>query len=415
MKVMKNMALLGLLCSGCSMMAMDEDEAFKSAIAESLKESEEYPAGHAEREAQEEAEFQEQMRESIAASQQEMAGSQAGQTQMSMTSFGQGSSSRQPQVTNSNRPLLTREEAATKIQKFYKRKKLERKKLAGAGIRIFEPLGLVLETYPNTNPTAEALADLLNTHEQDKDYIAGLPKVIVKKINFGGAFHRAQFAAYQDTEIPGEKPLLFLKISNDPSMPEKLDALQKGPVGRFGFMARSNKELPIIALQEVFFIYKDQMGNKHTIEVMHPAPGKTLSELMEDPQEDHYAEKVGKALGLFHVYFMNYHNSGDPKDWRTMIHGDFSAGNVFFDKTTSRVYFIDNGGMREEERPLKDLIMLGMPLALQPILRDPNRNWWSYFMKGYLSAYPVDKRKLMLDYLTKQFNTLSIPPIRTGF
>ena len=222
-----------------------------------------------------------------------------------------------------------------------------------------------MKAYPNTNPTAEALTDLLNTHEQDKDYIPGLPKVIVKKINFGGAFHRAQFAAYQDAEIPGEKPLLFLKISNDPSMPEKLDALQKGPVGRFGFMARSNKELPIIVLQEVFFIYKDQMGNKHTIEVMHPAHGETLSELMEDPQEDQsYAEKVGKALGLFHAYFMNYHNSGDPKDWTTMIHGDFNAGNVFFDKTTSRVYFIDNGGMREGRRPLKDLIMLGMPLAL---------------------------------------------------
>ena len=45
MKILKNMALLGLLCSGYSMMAMDEDEDFKRAIAESLKESEEYPAG----------------------------------------------------------------------------------------------------------------------------------------------------------------------------------------------------------------------------------------------------------------------------------------------------------------------------------------------------------------------------------
>jgi hypothetical protein len=75
MKILKNMALLGLLCSGYSMMAMDEDEEFKRAIAESLKES-----------------------------QQGMGGSRAGQTRMTMTSFGQGSSSRQPQVTNSNRP-----------------------------------------------------------------------------------------------------------------------------------------------------------------------------------------------------------------------------------------------------------------------------------------------------------------------
>ena len=102
MKILKNMALLGLLCSGYSVMAMDEDEEFKRAIAESLKESEEYSARQAERDARAEAEFEEQKRAAIAAS--------AGRPRMTMTSFGQGSSSRQPQVTNSNRPPLSKAE-----------------------------------------------------------------------------------------------------------------------------------------------------------------------------------------------------------------------------------------------------------------------------------------------------------------
>ena len=443
MKVLKSIALLGLLCSGYSVMAMDEDEEFKRAIAESLKESEEYSAGQAEREAraeaefeeqmraaiaasagrprmtmtsfgqgsssrqpqvtnsnrpplskaereaaQAEAEFEEQMRAAIAASQQEMAGSQARQNQMPMTNFGESSSSRQLQVTNSNRPALAME--ASKLADAGRR--------TGAGIQIFgreEPLVLELEEG-TPYPTEKALTDLLNT------YIPNLREVIVKKINFG----RALFEAYP-VEIPGEKPLLFLKISDDSSISEKLYALQKGPVGRFGSMERSNKELPIIVLPEVFFIYKDQMGNKHTIEVMQPAHGKMLSELMNEPQGDQsYAEKVGKALGLFHAYFMNYHNSGDPKDWKTMSHGDFHIDNVFYDAQRYRVYFIDNERMREGENLLIDLATLGMPLSMHGLLRYPEnkRNWWSHFIKGYLSAYPVNKRKLMLDYLLSDRN-----------
>ncbi len=452
MKILKNMALLGLLCSGYSMMAMDEDEDFKRAIAESLKESQQGmggsqagrtqmpmtsfgqssssrrpqvtnsnrpPLSKAEREAaQAEAEFEEQMRAAIAASKQEMVGSQARQAQMPMTSFGQSSSSRQPQVTNSNRPLPTTEEAAKKIQKFYKRKKLADAGIrTGAGIKIFgsdeSPIELELEkvrmwdgTIIARYPTEKTLTELLNRHEQDRDYIPDLPKVIVKKINTIGAGHGALFAAYRD-ENERDKPLLFLKVSQHPSVAKDLEALQKGPVGRFGFMARSNKELPIIVLQEVFFIYKDKENKKHTIEVMHLAHGEMLSSLMEKAQEDQsYAEKVGKALGLFHAYFMNYHNSDSPTDWTTMIHGDFNTGNVFFDKTTSRVYFIDNGGMREGRSPSVDIATLGMPLSMHGLLRYPEnkRNWWSHFIKGYLSAYPVNKRKLMLDYLLSDRN-----------
>ena len=466
MKILKNMALLGLLCSGYSVMAMDEDEEFNRAIAESLKESQESSAGQAEREARAEAEFEEQMRAAIAASQQEMVGSQARQNQMPMTSFGQSSSSRQPQVTNSNRPplskaereaaqaeaefeeqmraaiaasqqemvgsqarqnqmpmtnfgessssrqpqvtnsnrpALTREAAATKIQKFYKRKKLD-----DAGIRIFgrdEPLELDLERYPNTNPTEQALTKLLNTHEQDKDYIPGLPSVTVNSIRLGGWLHRGHFAAYKGAGRLGEKPLLFLKISNDSSIPEKLEALQKGPIGRFNSKAMSNKELPIIVLQEVFFIYKDQKGNKCTIEVMHPAPGEVFSKLTAHQD---YAEKVGKALGLFHVYFMNYHNSRDPKDWTTMIHGDFHGDNIFYNAQRSRVYFIDNASMCEGENPLKDvrgLLSNGSRLTMYDVLlgcRDCN--WKKFFIKGYLSAYPVNKRILMLNYLLPDRN-----------
>ena len=501
MKILKNMVLLGLLCSGYSVMAMDEDEEFRRAIAESLKESEEYSARQAERDARAEAEFEEQKRAAIAASKQEMAGSQAGRPRMTMTSFGQGSSSRQPQVTNSNRPPLSkaereaaqaeaefeeqmraaiaaskqemagpqarqnqmpmtsfgqssssrqpqvtnfnrppramevsqgeqvvdpREAAAKKILKFYKRKN-------SPGIKIFgrdEPIELELEKVAWNGriieklPTEQALTDLLNTHEQGKDYIPGLPKVIVKKKAHIGAENEALFVAFD--ALTGD-PVLFLKISKELwRVPEKLDALQKGPVGRFGFMAMKDKELPIIVLQEVFFIYKDKMGDKHTIEVMHLAHGEMVSDLMQKPGKDQgYAEKIGKALGLFHVYFMNYHNSRDPEDWTTMLHGDFHASNVFFNEERSRTYFIDNGRMRKgvlmiDLNFLYDAIedaLVGVGSISHPevlsseILQKAIASrqmaaqklaFLVNFIKGYLSAYPSDKRELMRNYLKTQ-------------
>ena len=238
-----------------------------------------------------------------------------------------------------------------------------------------------------------------------------MPEVIVEKSDKAGIRTGATFVAYRKKNSKEEKrPLLFLKIGAEGSefVPKKLDNLQKGPVGRFGLKALSNPELPIIVLQEMFFIYQDQNKKQYTIEVMHLAHGKQLFDLIDshDQDDQQWAEKIGKALGLFHLEFMNYHNSKDPEKWKTVIHGDFHLGNVFFDEKTSRVYFIDNGDMHEDN-PFKDfpnihrilLLALNEYEATPDPFKNRKINFCLSFIKGYLSAYPLAKRKLLVPYM----------------
>jgi hypothetical protein len=282
----------------------------------------------------------------------------------------------------------------------------------GAGIKIFgsdeNPISLALEKNDigEWYPTANALTKLLNTYEPLKEYRPGIPKVMVEKSSAIGNRNIALFVAYRDENksiggvaIKG-KPLFFLKVSISDyvyDIPKRLDALQKGPVGRFGRNALSNRELPIIVLQEMFFIYKGNDNKAYTIEVMHLAHGQQLSNIIDSNDFaliQRSAEKVGKALGLFHIYFMNYNNSNSPTEWTTMLHGDFHYDNVFLDNKTSRVYFIDNASMCTG-KPLKDFDLL-----LRLVYRTKNYSTFLlYVIKGYLSAYPTDKKIIIAKYL----------------
>lgn len=237
-------------------------------------------------------------------------------------------------------------------------------------------------------PTPEALRDFFNTQ--------GMPKNIVEKSNDMGGYTVASFILYRDenktTEglaIKGE-PLFFLKIGlkDYEEVLKKLIELEKGPIASFNRNALSNKAYPIIVLHEMFLIYKDKNQIKYGIEVMHLAHGEQVSSIMKNDSDTSIkkdcAEKVGKALGLFHLYFMNYHNSSDPKQWTTMTHGDFHSRNIFFNKKSGRVYFIDNADMRKSNNIWFDLFFF------------PEKD---SFLKGYLSAYPEDKREVMATYL----------------
>lgn len=333
-------------------------------------------------------------------------------------------------------------------------RKKEAKLGKGAGIKIFgsneKPIDLQLECYTNNEcyPTTKALTDLLNTYTPFKEYMPGMPKVIVEKSTEAGNRTGALFVAYrynnQETE---RRPLFFLKISSQSSssVPETLDKLQKGPVGRFGLKAISNPDLPIIVLQEMFFICRGRNNKNYTIEVMHLAHGEKIVKILNDgdlASIKHCAERYGLALGLFHVEFMQYNNSDDPAKWTTMAHGDLHLNNVFFDPKNSRVYFIDNGEMAESKLlPFLDLPFIyprskevlksysnqriaqsgasrlkrkkasGAEISEEQIKEkeneakkaqqegDRNANFVIHCLKAYVSAYPSDKRKQIGDYL----------------
>jgi|GEM_PF-1506740 hypothetical protein len=369
-----------------------------------------------------------------------------------------------------NNPLLAMEEQPA-VEDIQKESAQEKKAVAtieklrkkqpelGAGIKIFgsdeNPISLELEQNDKGEwyPTTNALTKLLNTYEPLKEYLPGIPKVMVEKSAEAGHRTGAIFVAYRNENQTAEgafvkgRPLFFLKISAELSktVPKKLDDLQKGPVGRFGLKAISNPDLPIIVLQEMFFIYQDKNKKNYTIEVMHLAHGEKIVSIFEHGDLtliQHCAEKLGRALGLFHVEFMNYHNSTSLAEWTTMIHGDFHLNNVFFDKKNSRVYFIDNGDMHEdkllpfldlESIRMRSLIVLtsyrdqrmceGMAERYQgwkqyteqiekeeeakhaKKIADNNANIVIYCLKGYLSAYPLDKRRKVGAYLQQYLKT----------
>ena len=358
--------------------------------------------------------------------------------------------------------------AVATVEKIRTRKKeaepSKEQPISGPGIKVFES---TLENPIQLNPlaertikgqtvgwypTADTLTKFLNTYEPLKKYLPGMPEVSVEESTAEGNRNIALFVAYrntnttsEDSSVKGKKPLFFLKISLSKDIPEKLDVLQKGPVGRFGLKALSDQKYPIIVLQEMFVRYKGNDHKNYTIEIMHLAHGESVVSILDSHQDlkliQRCAESVGRALGLFHVEFMNYHNSSSLEQWTTMIHGDFHMNNVFFDENTSRVYFIDNGDMKESGLlPFVDLTSIPRRALVafasyreqricelnaikyekkkdyaQQIdkqncannakrIGDNSADFVVYFLKGYLSAYPLDKRKKVGDYLQQQLN-----------
>lgn len=312
--------------------------------------------------------------------------------------------------------------AVSTVQKFRIRKKQTKspkeQPISGPGIKrveVFTPLALEKNSKGEWYPTTDALTKLLNEHVPLK---GGL---VVENSTEQGARNIALFVAYRNayTTTKGlsieKRPLFFLKISRSDlqGISDKLDKLQKGPVGEFNLKALSDRELPIVLLQEMFFIYKGNDNKNYTIEVMHLAHGKMVNTLIDDHNENdqQWAAKIGKALGLFHLEFMNYNNSSSPKNWTTMAHGDFHMGNVFFDEKGSRVYFIDNSDMHIDN-PFKDLEFLnkianyGFDEALdaeRPEGKKKNTlNFILAFIKGYLSAYPLKTRGSMAAYIKEK-------------
>ena len=286
---------------------------------------------------------------------------------------------------------------------------------SGAGIKVFgsneNPISLALEKNDRGewHPTPDALTKLLNTYEPLKEYLPSMPKVMVEKSSAIGNGNIALFVAYRKDyrtakgDIVEKQPLFFLKISrSDPqfdlqNVPKTLDALQKGPVGRLGRKTISNPDLPIIVLQEMFFIYKGNDNKNYTIEVMHGAHGEQANDIIEHGDLaliKRCAEKIGRALGLFHLQFIKYNNSNSPTEWTTMIHGDFHYDNVFFDANTSRVYFIDNAGMHigKLSKDFDHMLRLAYRTKNYP-------TFLLYFIKGYLSVYPTDKKIMIAKYL----------------
>ncbi len=243
---------------------------------------------------------------------------------------------------------------------------------------------------------------------------------------------------FQDDQM---RRLFFLKISSkrsgvgdveiDPA--ENLRKVQESRIGRLGFDARSNKALPIIVSLERFFVYRDKRNQERCIEMTHAAPGDLVQNIFDGCDlelQKRCGERLGKALGSFHNYFMRYEDQDDVTKWYTIFHGDFHMKNVVFNRSSSRVYFIDNetmavsldarislisggdvpkfislieAGIRESVAKIVTCDETEDDVGFQSAVKQCNARiqFLLSFMREYIWSYPSDKRSIITDYLKK--------------
>ncbi len=206
------------------------------------------------------------------------------------------------------------------------------------------------------------------------------------------------------------RPVFFMKIENRAySEQENLIKLQKGYIGRLGIKTRYMhsqtstlyKNLPIIVWLEKIFKYKDRQGNDCFLEMTHAARGIIIRDFLIKTENEETIKKyiyaMGLALGSFQQFFMNYVNPEDPNSWKTVQHRDLHLGNMLFDVKTSKIYFIDNGVMKDDEPIMIDIHRIFAVFKRFVDMRI--KDWRDVFAAGYVESYPIEKKDMVKKYI----------------
>ena len=250
-------------------------------------------------------------------------------------------------------------------------------------------------------PTLDAIKELMH-----KQYFTSIDSntLTVSLVNIGNNNGNSSQIIY--CVSIKNNPIFFLKISNlnkaDAKM--RLESIQKGRIGRIGIEARyadtklkiPKEKLPVLTWVEKFFIYKNSRGQDAIIEVTHAAHGKSLNSILaseNDKLQLQAMQSIGNALGNFQQAFMDYNNSDDAQQWTTVSHGDLNGGNIFFDATKQKVYFIDNETMEDNFNISVDVYCIVYITLLLDTAQHNQINNMVTFIKSYIETFPPAKRK----------------------
>lgn len=245
-------------------------------------------------------------------------------------------------------------------------------------------------------------------------------KICVKEVT-GGLFSKKLYLVMINKD--GQKiPLFFFKISKKADSTENLLQIQHGPIGEkiqqfktqpTSFNNISSHAFPEIILLNNVFVYTDQYKSTKKIEVTPAAPAELVQDILESENKDliiktSYA--IGKSLAAFHLLFINYHDSQDPAEWKTVCHGDFGIKNVLFNPTTNTIYFIDNEGMKTSEIKQDIYTMITSFIMFKYLTKHYTTRWPLYmnhnlaFLKGYIESYPTEKQAALAMYIQKMLD-----------
>ncbi len=333
--------------------------------------------------------------------------------------------------------IFTRRKAQKKAyQEALKKHVLRRKKATKKPTKkIITTVRNPTEIIPLTNlsqteegvPTEREIKELIKKHWPD------LGKISIKPLTEGASSKAV--CAITDTQ---GKSILVVKISEKKGTQkthpwQNLKVIQESWIGSFRPGLEKNKEAPILTPLEGLFSYIDNTTKKECIiEVAHVAQGNSIENLLsikssKTPKElSELGTKVGKAIGILHASFM-LNASKSPEHWRTIIHGDLHAENIFIKNTynqeyktwINRIYLIDNETMRlSYDHPQKidwDILAFFFhPLLLWEHLHHttiPDKIWernlsfYRAFLDGYLQAYPKERQAELSQYIKKTIFT----------
>lgn len=221
---------------------------------------------------------------------------------------------------------------------------------------------------------------------------------------------KGAFTAKMYVILFNNRPVFFLKIENKLVTEIKdLIKLQKGYIGRLGIKTRYMhsqtstlyKNLPVIVWLEKIFKYKDRKGNDCFLEMTHAARGIIIRDFLIKTENEATIKNciytMGLALGSFQQFFMNYVNPEDPNSWKTVQHRDLNSGNMLFDVKTSKIYFIDNGVMKDDEPIMIDIRQ--MFAFINKLAGIRIKDWRDVFADGYVGSYPIEKKGMVKKYI----------------
>lgn len=251
-------------------------------------------------------------------------------------------------------------------------------------------------TEPKVFKTAENKAKY---KAKEKFLLANLN---IKSVSGGSYTDRIYAVSLKNRpESDENKNIIFLKISSSKGSSTRLVEMQQTFLRKLQNATYPDtgkkipqKDLPTICWIEKIFKYKTTNGQTNLIEIAHAAQGKQVYEIYTTGSLEeikHCAKAMGTAIGSFQQTFMNYVNPDDPETWTTVAHNDLHGGNVFFNETTSRIYYIDNEMMREGcsiEIDLERNVYLNYNNMYGAIQFE--------FIKSYIKSFPMsDKRKAL--------------------
>lgn len=189
--------------------------------------------------------------------------------------------------------------------------------------------------------------------------------------------------------------------------------------------------LPSISLPLAYFAYPDKQ-TIHYISAMPCAKGKVMSELAHQYQKNKTAQNkeilnrafliLGKETANFHKLF----NKSEKNKilGTTVAHGDFHLHNLFFDEIGGHFTFIDNETialyLKKRINPAIDICKpFYMPFnntydGFRSEIEGIDLKMWyditlKNFVTGYISIYPQNQQKQLLEELKKMFNEFDVP------